>query len=257
MNKTSNCLPEAYVSAGNNKNRLKIYNGKNVFLKNGEEFQIELFNPTSKTLGIKIIINGYTISNNMLILKPGQRYYLERYIDENKKFLFETYNVENSKEIKKAIEDNGNIKIEFYNEKIQYCNPFITTNTYLINTIPNYNTYLINTGTSYTNTGYTNTGTSCVGNISTTISDTSLTAGATTTGEIETGRIEKGNTSNQHFSNYFGEFESFSSYSIDYKLFPESTKPIEVEKLRQYCPNCRARIKKASHKFCFNCGEEL
>lgn len=117
MHKTSNSLPQAFVSVGKNKSRLKIYNGKTIFIKDGEEFQIELFNPTTKTIGAKIFINGNSISNSMLVIKPGERSYLERYLDDNKKFLYETYNVENSKEVKEAIKQNGLVKVEFYNEK--------------------------------------------------------------------------------------------------------------------------------------------
>jgi hypothetical protein len=315
MNYTSNSLPQAYVSVGKNKSRLKIYNGKTVFVKDGEEFQLVLFNPTQKTIGAKIFINGNSISNSMLVLKPGERSYLERYLDDNKKFLFETYNVENSKEVKEAIKQNGIVKVEFYNEKVVSSFPIYgTTNTFTypgyynptFTITPNYfggtttGGYVTNTGTTIS-TGLSglsgdvgmsgpsgSSGTStCASGISNNLFYCSSNIGAVPTGtvtttssgttfispgistrendssatmdsmQIETGRIEKGDVSNQSFGNYYGDFESYYFLATDYILLPESQKPVEVKDIRQYCPGCRTRVKKASWKFCPSCGESL
>lgn len=288
MNKTSNSLPQAYVSVGKNKSRLKIYSDKNVFLKDKEEFQIELFNPTTKVKGVKILINGNPISASLLVIKPGERVYLERYIDDNKKFLFETYQVENSMEVKEAIKNNGNLRIEFYDEKektslltsgssITYVNPYYVglgspyygtvTTPGLSGCIGTNGASGIIGGSSMTTATY-----SCSNNTSSAYfnafnlnedsnSVTSLSSDESTnvsdTKSIETGRIEKGSTSNQNFDDYYGDFQSYSSSSIEYKLLPESAKPIEVKEIRNYCGNCRTRIKKASWNFCVQCGEEL
>lgn len=308
MNYTSNSLPEAFVSVGKNKNRLKIYNGKNVFIKDKEEFQIELFNPTQKTIGAKILINGTSISNSLLILKPGERSYLERYLDDNKKFVFETYNVENSAQVKEAIKKNGELRIEFFNEKVvasrgyttfgsgscttlgtYYSSPTIAPSNPFIITCQNLSGSITGTSSNAFSSGIniagtTNTGTANLGTTSNTLSNTmyfstgdfSLSdctitttpnvAGTTTvcdmsTGNIsstlETGRIEKGESSNQSFTNYYGEFDSICFRSVEFKLLPESHKPIEVKDIRQYCPGCRTRIKKSSWKFCPSCGESL
>lgn len=154
MNYTSARLPEAYISVSKNKSRLKIYGNKNVFLKDGEEFQIELFNPTTKTIGAKISINGSPISNSLLILKPGERSYLERYLDTNRKFVFETYTVEDSKETKEAIKNNGGIKIEFFNEKAPTSGLLFNSGTGIVNT---YNTF------TYPYYNYTTPGTITIG----------------------------------------------------------------------------------------------
>jgi len=53
-----------------------------------------------------------------LVLKPGQRVFLDRYLDVAKKFLFDTYEVSNSEETKKAIEKNGDFKVEFFKEQL-------------------------------------------------------------------------------------------------------------------------------------------
>lgn len=297
MNYTSNRLPEAYVSVG--KNRLKIYNGKSVFLKDGEEFQIELFNPTSSTIGAKILINGNSISSSLLILKPGERSYLERYLDDNRKFKFETYDVENTKEVKEAIKKNGDVRIEFYNEKAPtYVYPAGTGITYIY---PSYNYYgnypftisptyfgttgtavgLTNTSTILSTSGFSGMTGPCgpVGDpgiaLGTTTSDcstfycsTSPTAsfGTITTSccdasqnnvNLETGRIEKGSVSDQSFGSYYGDFESYYFAQTEYKLLPNSQKPVEMKDIRQYCPGCRTRVKKSSWKFCPSCGESL
>ena len=47
------------------------------------------------------------------VLRPGERVFLERYLDTPNRFKFETYTVGgNSEEVKKAIELNGLIKID-------------------------------------------------------------------------------------------------------------------------------------------------
>lgn len=108
--------PQAYVAI--NKSRVKMYNKDSktpvFYLQKGQEFQLELFNPTTNSILAKIFLNGNAISQGGLVLRPGERVFLDRYIDVAKKFLFDTYEVGNTSEIKKAIEDNGDFKVEFY-----------------------------------------------------------------------------------------------------------------------------------------------
>jgi hypothetical protein len=114
-------LPQAFISV--NKNRRKTYRGahsqdyKNiVYLPNQSNFEIELFNPTSKRVGANLILNGVS-SKNLLIVRPGERIFLDRHILDNKKLLFDVYEVssENS-DVQKAIEKNGVVRVEFYEE---------------------------------------------------------------------------------------------------------------------------------------------
>lgn len=110
-------LPTANICI--NKSRVKIYDKESdpkVYLTNQSEFQIELFNPTSDTILAKIQLNGNQISQGGLVLRPGERVFLERYLDVAKKFKFDTYEVANTAEVRKAIEDNGDFKVEFYRE---------------------------------------------------------------------------------------------------------------------------------------------
>jgi len=237
-----------------NRNRSKIYENS-VYLKDGENFEIELFNPTTSRVLAKITINGNSISNSGIVLKPGERVYLERFIDSNNKFVFETYEVEGSNEALNAIRNNGGVEVSFYTE--------ITASTYssypgsfTLSHTGNSGGYA--PGTLYDNCNYTFGGTT-VNNTFTMSSVTSGSIGvnASISKSVETGRIEKGDSSNQLFETVNGNFSSFPTSSITIKLLPESQKPVEVSTLRNYCTNCGTRAKKQSWKFCPNCGEKI
>jgi hypothetical protein len=90
---------------------------------NGTEFEIELDNNTQETWLAKIKFNNKLISNSGLVLRPGEHHFIERFLDENRKFLFETYEVHKGR--KKAISNNGQVEIEFFKEHTYYdFNPF-------------------------------------------------------------------------------------------------------------------------------------
>jgi hypothetical protein len=102
--------PEAHITRSKTKSRgrLKIYQNNTVYLDQGEEFEIELFNPTQKTVLAKIEFNGEMISHSGLVLRQGQRVFLERFFDDNRKFKFEVYEVENTD---KALAEAGIAKM--------------------------------------------------------------------------------------------------------------------------------------------------
>lgn len=114
-----------------NKSRIKIYNKDGqmptYYIEKGQEFQIELFNPTTDTVLAKIELNGTAIAQGGLVLRPGERVFLERYIDVAKKFKFDTYEVSNTEEVKKAIADNGDLKVQFFRESKPAYTPLIVT----------------------------------------------------------------------------------------------------------------------------------
>ena len=165
---TANSTPEAFVTKG--KQRVKQFGGT-VYLKDGDNFEIELFNPTSSYVLAKISLDGKLISNSGLILRAGERVYLERYIDSNNKFLYSTYEVSgNDSIVKNAIRSNGNVKVEFYNEIITpnhivypssvtiwppiYYTPTIVptiTPTWVTTSTPSYGTLTSSGGQSYQN----------------------------------------------------------------------------------------------------------
>ena len=254
--------PQAWIAI--QKNRQKVYGneGKSqVYLKDGQEFQIELFNPTQTKYLVKFKINGNYSSDRGLILNPGQRYFLDRFIDEDMKLSFSTYEVEDSKEVKKAIEKNGLLAVELYSEFVppngnrllwtgNYYSgtiPFFTgtsnsgtTNFNLSNTVTSSNTFL---GThTNTNSAYCSSS-----NISSQVNDVS----------IETGRVERGEKSNQNFENGFGSFMSWASHSTIIQIIPKSQKPAETHEIRNYCSGCGNRLKKQNWKFCPNCGDKF
>jgi hypothetical protein len=289
-------VPTANIAV--NKSRLKVY--KNVgpiptyYLKAGTEFQIELRNPTTDVVLAKIILNGKAISQGGLVLNPGQSVWLERYLDVAKKFLFDTYEVSNSAEMKKAIEDNGDLKVEFYRES----QPFNQYNgTLTINNTSNPFTYLrggsfgcadmsnisLTGGVGYINN--TTIGSSDLVNGTTTSSasfysdnlssnitldslsfDNSLSDEAPTKSirsrklskTIETGRVEQGSESDQEFKYVNKKFEYFAFHTIEYKMLPVSQKinTVEDTQIKVYCTQCGSKTGKTD-KFCSQCGNRI
>ena len=105
--------PQAYVTVG--KNRPK--KGNQVYLKDGQEFEIELFNPLTETILAQIWLNDEVIGGGGIVLRPGEKIYLERYLDKAKKFKFETYQVaKGNVAVDNAIRNNGKVKIQFFKE---------------------------------------------------------------------------------------------------------------------------------------------
>jgi hypothetical protein len=151
-------MPTANIAV--NKSRVKLYNKQgdlpSYYLQKGQEFQIELFNPTTDSILAKITLNGNVISQGGLVLNPGQRVFLDRYLDVAKKFLFDTYEVANTQEVKEAIVNNGDFKVEFYREsKPRPRNPIITLGSRSVFGGPNYDQGIIRYGSTNTG-GYVN-----------------------------------------------------------------------------------------------------
>ena len=242
---------EAFISV--KKNRVKTIPFGYVYLQDSQEFEIELFNPTTITKLAKITINGKSLSNSGIVLKPGQRVYLERYLDSSEKFLFQTYTVENSQEVLGAIEHNGDIKIEFYDEyqkpEVYYCNNF----SYSFNNPDFYrriNDVYQGIGNPKQYLSNTNDITCSVTSLSSSTSNATITLDS-----LETGRVEKGSKSDQSFTNYQGSFNSHVSNTVRIKILPLSQKPLEAKDLSQYCTNCGTKNKKG-WKFCPSCGNK-
>lgn len=249
--------PQAWITV--QKSRRKVYTDENnVYLKSGENFEIEIFNPTKIEQLCKIKINGNYISDTGLIMNPGQRWFLDRYIDSPNKFNFQTYDVENSKESLDAIEDNGKVEIEFYPQLKTSFNgsignlwvdrPYIGTPwTVTPEWTPNpiwYSTgdQPIETVSSVLNSSYYS------GQNNVSYSNTS----------IETGRIKEGEKSDQKFESSSGTFSFTAFKKIAYKLLPESRREfLKTSDLRSYCTSCGNRIRKKSWVYCPGCGEEL
>lgn len=253
-NYSVNSVPSAYITK--NKQRVRQYGTTN-YLKNGDEFEIELYNPLQKTILAKISLNGIDISSTGLILKPGQRIFLERYFDKPNKFKFETYEVEDSDESKAAIALNGDLEVKFYleTEPLYYQNDTIYYPHWTPPiTYPTYEPTVFWYGCGGTTTSNHLMSTSNVGNIN---YISNAISASNSTRSIETGRVESGSYSNQSFKTENRQFDNYPTYSSYWKILPESQKPFDSKDLKNYCPNCGTRIKKSSHKFCYNCGNPL
>jgi hypothetical protein len=265
------------------RNQVKVYNptsnGGEIFLKDGQEFEIELYNPTQKTVAAKIILNGVA-QQHSIVLKPGQRAYIERYPDEPKKFKFDTYVVDGSAETQQAIASNGSLRVEFYDEYVApQLNFTYTSGTNWLNQQNVNNVRDLSRGLDdYRSKGVVGSlgtqsmrssfgGASAGGSsLSESASFFAHDAAATTDwmeqvselrrDNVETGRIEKGARSNQNFSTYYGSFNSYYTYVTEFKLLPVSQKPLEVKDLAEYCTECGAKNKK-NWKFCPSCGNKF
>lgn len=247
---TGSAVPQSFITKG--KQRLKQH-VDTVYLKNGDEFQVELYNPKQNKVLAKIEINGNSIGSG-IVLRPGERVFLERYLDVAKKFKFETYLVDgDNKEVENAIRNNGDVTIRFYDEYIQ---PLWNTGTTTLTTYPNTLIYTSRTPT-FNGNMFTTNGLS--GTVSTTnafYSNTSNTFNLNSSQpkSLETGRVEKGSHSDQSFTFDSTIFNSFVSVINTWKLKPQSTKPLFKEDLVVYCTECGGKRKKESFKFCPQCG---
>ena len=235
-----------------NRNRIKHY-AERVYLKDGTHFEIELFNPKSTKVLAKIYLDGKSISSTGIVIKPGQRIFLERWIDEAKKFLYETYEVDDF--YNQAIRENGKVRVEFFDESSASLNiPGYTSYThypYNPNQIIGAVMPISYAGSTVSNTFTTTTGSA--------VSNTFITSTSTNgyTAKLETGRTEVGESSSQSFSHDSSQYSSWSCATVNIQILPDGNKPVESHEIRKYCTDCGTRHKKASWKFCPNCGTKI
>ena len=258
-----------------------------VYLENGTEFQIQLFNPHKFTIGAEIYINDEKLSNR-LVLKPGERVWLERYLDVKKKFKFSTYEVEgNNKDVQEAIKDNGKIEVKFYREvrkKEFYPSISVSGNDWLnkntitypstIDVLYSYSSDNANKlETTHCYSSRVTAGNCCDSVLTTANFCTNYTAAVdlhnqypqSDTASIsipdemicDTGIIEAGSSSSQEFGNVNIDFEYFSFVTERIKLLPISQKPFTANDLQKiYCSECGRKLK-TKYKFCPYCGTEI
>ena len=228
MNK-QNSKVQAYVSV--NKNRLKIYEDNKYYLSNNTNFEIELVNNDDKKYLVEIYLNEHSIGS--IVIGANSHNYLERYIDDNRKFQFNTFEIDNVGETEEARERNGSIQIYFYPQitsypKVSFCYSSFTNGPF--------------TNNLFINSPLTNTPV-----------DTCYSTSSTNT--IETGRINEGENSNQTFTYSSNSFKDKSVYSLDYQILPISLKPYEG--IKTYCSECGTKIRHQNWKYCTNCGTKL
>lgn len=238
-----NTVPEPSAFITVKKQRLR-QDGKQVYMKDQTEFEIELYNPTKNKVLAKIEMNGQSISDSGIILKPGQRVFLERFLDSDKKFLFETYEVNNNKEVKEAIQNNGKVTVKFHREDgtpiFRGFNTATIYNgssgfgwseiTYTNNIIGATNTYSLNSLNSNVNANLSNR-------------------------KMETGSVEEGAKSDQNFATANGTFDWFHSWVSEWQIMPYSQQPKVAKDLVERCVKCNTKLK-SNYKFCPECGNE-
>lgn len=285
-----------YVKLAKNKSLLKEYKtqdcDRTVYLEDGDEFQFQLFNPETAEISARIYIEDTQLSHD-IVLRPGERVWIERYTDVSKKFKFVTYIVDGEDaQVKKAISHNGLIKIEFFRKRtpsrLTVSNPNITW-TYLNQyTTPAYDygkiycdnnlsvsndilEYTVDTNnyqgksrefTSSTplnanvNTAFTSISCAsiCEPNYSTAVYNSDYHKD---TKELETGRISEGRHSNQKFDTVNMDFEHWPFRTEIIKILPESRKPYNANDLKKlYCSNCGRKIN-TKYKYCPYCGSKI
>jgi hypothetical protein len=173
--------------------------------------------------------------------------FLERFFDTNNKFEFSTYEVKDTSANRTAIDLNGDVRIEFYNEQTYQPNYGSTL------TLGNY----VNTFTGlpyYVNPTFTTSNSN--GNMTFTSSNSIGVNTSYLSNTIETGRVEKGDKSNQQFTNSYQNFEYNVSHQISLKILPLDNKNKTTDDIKHYCTECGSKTKK-SHKFCPSCGNKL
>lgn len=254
MMKFNNVAPKApTANIAVNKSRLKVYNKKGdmptYYLQKGQEFQIELFNPTTDTILAKITLNGNVISQGGLVLNPGQRVFLDRYLDVAKKFMFDTYEVSNTQEVREAIANNGDFKVQFYREsKPRPRNPILKVSNVPIRSVfggPNYDQGIVrydspisggyvNNSSTAPNTPLCDTFTTSTASIGDTYSTTGL-LGSSFSNDISTSAFYNASAT---ISNLSGEV------TLDCLSTPEPTKNLKAKRSKSIETG---RVEEGSH----------
>lgn len=277
-----------------NKSLLKEYNNSEqservVYLNNGDDFQIQLFNPERTTIGAEVYVNGEKLSG-ILVLKPGERIWLERFTDKSVKFKFSTYNVEDgySEEVQNAIADNGVITVKFFKErkknywwyddtpnpiKVYYNGSVYTTSIDTAlkcrNDISMVNSFETNSAMNDFLKPESTYSKECTCNLTSEAdSISSYSCGSymneksfkdsygndNLSNTIETGRISEGGYSSQKFNNVNIDFEYCPFRTEVIKILPVSRKPYNSSDLNKiYCTECGRKLN-PKYKFCPYCG---
>lgn len=285
---------EKNVKIAMNKSLLKEFNQNNervVYLEDGDEFQIQIFNDQTTEIGAKIYVNDELIGHSYLVIKPGERVWLDRYLDKARKFKFSTYEVNGNNDIvKQAIKKNGVVKVELFKKKekryfdfnpilttypetyephIYYCNtPYSTCTCEVsassatpmnasVNSV-NYCSTLDFGSASFTSTN-DGINTTASANVNTGLKSATRSRGIANlcSKKVETGRIQEGSHSNQEFEHVDMEFEYWAFDTETIHILPKSTKPTYAEDLQKiYCHNCGRKLK-AKFNYCPFCGAKL
>lgn len=237
---TATETPGAWVANSKDSGRKAIKNGS-TYLKDNEEFKIELYNPLQRCVLAVIKLNGDNISKSGLVLNPGQRFYLDCFIEDNRKFIFKTYEVDNTNQSLNAIKNNGLLEVDFYEEKvILQTYPYLRQN----NNYPGWDNYYNHGDTNITclsNASNYNM-TSTTGEVTSYMNKRSIASKRSKSvnevqindeNKIETGRVTKGVVSDQKFDSIDMQFNHYKISSTIINLLPESRRPKEIKEIKK------------------------
>lgn len=259
--------PGAWIVNSTDRGRKSVKNGK-VYLSDKFEFEIELYNPLQDCVLADIKLNGNSISKSGLVLNPGQRFYLDCFIDDKKKFIFNTYEVEDTTEVANAIAKNGLLEVFFYKESVVTLEnwnnkfnriltgrtypywtsyPWGTTNIYYGSNYPYINSITTNSNTAIGSGLTTNTSNVYCSNTAVDLTNLKSSNNAyfssnsipinnsiqTYSSTIETGRVEKGSKSKQKFESVDMDFDNYYIASTIIQLLPDSRKPVETKDIKK------------------------
>jgi hypothetical protein len=240
-----------------------------IYLSDKQSFAFKFFNPLKEKIGIQITMNGKS-DGNLLVANPGQSINLERFLNESRKMIFETYSIDSTNEAAvSAIQNNGDIQIDFFKEETP-TNDWDTAFTTFHSQNSNSRVY----GSSGTYSTLSNT--NGMGNVRCCGASLDAVDYSDYVGEnlekniehaeyqaetVETGRVERGENSDQNLEKVEIEFKTTPFLTQLMKLMPVSqaktyTKT-DVNDTRNYCPSCRYRVRNQSWIFCPKCGNDL
>lgn len=258
-----------------NKSLLKEYGSdRTVYMQDGDQFQIQLFNPETCTVGANVVIEGESIGG-LIVLRPGERVWLERYVGNQRKFKFGTYEIDGSdKDAVNAIRDNGTVKVEFFREwkDFSFGRAFIQSFDggkgfdYYHGTGGNSSGIYLRTSSSgdcnpsdvTLDAGICQSFTSCYCDTAQT-AELSARCNSASAGiqAMETGKVGKGDWSSQQMNQVDANFFSVPFHTETMRILPKSRKPVGSKDLAKlYCPYCGRKVK-TKFRFCPFCGKEI
>lgn len=264
-----------------NKSLLKEYGtDRTVYMQDGDQFQIQLFNPETYTVGANVVIEGDDIGG-LIVLRPGERVWLERYVGTSRKFRFSTYEIDGSdKDAVNAIRNNGTVKVEFYKEDREFQRDRVSIRTFEYPGSVGTNVFYHGndsgfkpTDITFSSDEMTTLTTSSCGSegfatfgaaLGATFGDVSDAGNArlksnanVQSSMVETGKIGAGDWSSQAMNQVDTKFLTYPFRTETLRILPKSQKPVGSKDLaKMYCPYCGRKVK-TKFKFCPFCGKEI
>lgn len=239
-----------------NNDRQKIYQSQEgigrIYLNGGTEFKIEFISKSTEVTGLKVKINGKYLSNRFIALKPGERFVLDSFIEEQRKLKYEEYSLASINDEHYNVSEDSYmsskaslIEIEEYTE--MYLNNNLSFKTTSYNESMNIVSNFIDLNQTF--------GGNLPGNLGGSLSNIDKSTKKTDCNK-KGSFISKGSTSNQKLIKNDYEFNLYPIFTTSIMLLNISHKPIESKDFKKYCTNCGKKIS-PKNNFCGNCGTKI